>query len=120
MAAKKMKGKKYVSYHHKKKKGTHGVKKLAQKARRLGKKYKVGKKIMKYGPGIAAAGLTAGGIAASLATGNPIPLMAGAAAGQGIKQLSQDMRSAHTRPAMVHRNHTSTDVAVSPTGSRTR
>ncbi len=82
-------------------------------------KRKVGHAILKYGPGVAAAGLVTGGIALSVATGQPLPLMAGAAAAQGIKAFAADMKEAHRRPTMVHRNHDSGNVSVAPTGSRT-
>lgn len=93
---------------------------MGRKTRRVGRKYKVGKKITRFGPGIAGAGLTAAGIVGSLATGSPIPLMAGVTAAGGLKSLATDMKEARRRPAMVHRNHSSTSVAVAPTGSRTR
>lgn len=94
------------------------VKKLGRKLKRINKRYGVLKKIKKYGPGLVAAGLTAGGIAASVATGNPLPMMAAGAAGQGVSQLASDMHQAdQTAALMDNRNTNSSNASAKPTGA---
>ncbi len=85
------------------------------------KKHEIGRKIMRYGPAVAAAGAVAAGIVGTAVTGTPVPLMAGMAASGAIKGLDETRRrtaAVMPRPKMIHRNDIASNVSSSPTGSR--
>ena len=93
----------------KKSKGSLG--RLGRSSKRWAKRHHLGRKALDYGVPVAAAGLAAGGIGASLLTGNPIPLAAGAAGGAALQSFADDMRRGH-------RNSKAMDAAARPTGSK--
>jgi hypothetical protein len=66
----------------KKKRST--IRKAVHGAKKLNKKYKIGKKVKKYGPGAAGAAIALGGVAAAAYTGNTALAQAGQMVGSTL------------------------------------
>lgn len=106
--------------------------------KRFDKKYKAVKKLKKYGPGAAAAGLVLGGTAASIYTGNPLPGMAASMASDFISKSGKKKKKADWHPSKEtvqegqsiydkvkeqqarERNNQAGSVSSTPTGSKTK
>jgi len=99
--------------------------KLKRTGRAIDKKYDVMKKVKKYGPGIAAAGVTAASLAGAVALGQPwlIPagqLAAGSIHGAASALLSNGNGNSHGGgdPSPIsNRNTSSHTVSAKPTGA---
>ena len=94
-----------------------GTVKAARKSGKFAKKHKLGQKALKYGPTAVKAGLTLGGLAASIATGEPGPLALTGAAGELIDQGASALRR-HFSERGVPSAPGSNATASMPTGAQ--
>lgn len=88
------------------------AKKGEGKVKRYVKKHQIGKKILDYGPGVAKALLSAGGVGATIATGNPMPMAVAGAASAGVDEAANALKSHYSARNISKKGAT-------PTGART-
>lgn len=110
--------KKFAKVKKLERKGQKAIIKGAKKGGAFAKKHKLGQKALKYGPGAIKAGLTVGGLAASIATGEPGPLAITGVAGELVDQGAAALRR-HFSERGVPAAPSSNATAAMPTGAQT-